>query len=96
MTGERSSHTNRFGNPIGTDYDPTGDELTPQQACDRINALRRRAEEECYLPENADANNRNAGRVRALSQAVTLLERAGIEPDDGAVYLTDDEVMQDV
>lgn len=85
---------NNFGRPIGSDYDPTGDELSPQEAADRIGALRRKASETCYAPEHPRENARNGGRARALAQALTLLERAGIEPDDAAVELTDDEEIQ--
>lgn len=83
-----------LGEPIGTDYNPRRDELTPQEAVDRIDALLQRARRECYLPEDPDANNRNAGRVRALAQAITLLERASIEPNE-TLYLNDSEEMVD-
>lgn len=85
---------NYLGNPIGDGYDPTGEELTVQEAVERIDALNRRASQDCYLPEHPDVNHRNAGRVRAFAQALMLLERAGIEPDDGELYLDDDEEMQ--
>ena len=82
-----------LGNPIGSDYNPRGEDLTPQEAVDRIHALSMRAQRECYLPDDPETNNVNAGRVRALSQALTLLRRAGFEPDDGSVRLTDEEEM---
>lgn len=78
--------TNQFDRPIGSDYDPTGDELTPQEATDRIGALYRRAQYQCY-PDDQEVNDRNGGRVRALAQALQLLQRAGLEPDDGRVNL---------
>ncbi len=85
---------NDFGRPVGCDYNPRGDMLSLQEAVDRIGALERRASGDCYLPEHPDENMRNAGRVRAFAQALALLERAGLEPDDGAAYLTDEEVMR--
>lgn len=85
---------NKFGRPVGSDYDPHGEELTPQEAVDRIFALMRRGQAECYLPENPKMNKKNGGRVRALSQALTLLERAGLEPDSGAARLNDNEEME--
>lgn len=96
MSDNKDSELNRFGRPIGSDYDPTGEPLTPQEAVDRIAALGRRASRECYLPEHPQMNKKNGGRARALAQALKLLERAGLEPDDGAVYLTDEEEMRDV
>lgn len=93
--GRREDGANRYGRPIGSDYDPSGGELTPQEAVNRIEALLRRARTECYLPENPEANSRNGGRVRALAQVTQLLRRAGLEPDDGAVSLTDGEEMEE-
>lgn len=66
---------------IGMDDDPTGEELTPQEAVDEIAAMYRRGQRECF-PDNPDKNFRNAGRVRALAQALALLERAGMEPNE--------------
>jgi hypothetical protein len=79
--------------PIGTDFDPTGGPLTPQEAVDRIAALRRKGQQVCYLPEDKHANDVNAGRVRALAQALMLLERAGLHPDESSAYLNDEEEM---
>lgn len=92
VTSQEVYQTNRFGRPIGSDYDPTGDEITPQEAVNRIDAMRRRAEGQCY-PDDPYLNGKNGGRVRALAQALKLLERAGFWPDDGAVYLNDEEEM---
>ena len=84
---------NKFGRPKGSEYDPTGDELSIQEATDRIQALFRKAQNECYAPEYPDVNQRNAGRVRALGQALKLLERAGVEPIEGEVWLSENEEM---
>lgn len=87
---------NRFDRPVGSDYDPTGDDLTLQEAADRIHALKRRAARECYAPDHPEMNKKNGGRVRALAQALTLLERAGVQPNEDACRLTDAEEMQAV
>lgn len=95
MSDTDTNELNSLGKPIGDGYNPRGDSLTPQEAVDRIGALYRRAQKECYLPDHPQENARNGGRVRALGQAIQLLRRAGLEPDDGAVYLDDEEEMQD-
>lgn len=80
--------------PVGSEYRPEEEGITTQDAVDRIGALFRKAQEECYLPEDPERNHRNAGRVRALGQALKILEGAGFKPDYYAYTVTDDEEME--
>lgn len=84
-----------LNNPVGTEWEPEEEILSLQEAVDRIEALHRRAQTDCYLPEYPEVNHKNAGRVRAFAQVLKLLRLAGLEAHDGVLYVDDDGVMQD-
>lgn len=65
---------------LGMDDNPNGEQMTPQEAIDEIHDMYRKAQGDCFAPEDRKKNLRNAGRVRALSQALVVLGRAGLEP----------------